>query len=98
MNKIKDKTYNSINEKKEKNQIGKYQDKVDWKFFLGKKTEKIGSAAKSKNSTIVTNNLIPKKRTNNSSFFLLGFIIFIGVLFLFMIVTLLFGRTKVQII
>jgi len=98
MNKVKDKTYNSILEKKEKNQIGKYQDKVDWKFFLTKKTEKVGSAPKPKNSTIVTNNPISKKKNNKGSMFLLGFIIFIGVLFLFMLVTLLFGKSKVQVI
>lgn len=94
MNKFKERSYTAPLDK-QRNQIGKYKEKLDYKFFLNKSNNK-ANVPQSGTNTIVTNNPLTKKKLTGGSLVLLSFIAIIGILFLFMIISLLFFRTKVQ--
>jgi len=94
MNKFKDRSYTAPIEK-DRNQMGKYKEKLDYKFFISKKNNK-ANIPKSGTNTIVSNNPITRKKNSLGSIVLLTILIIIGILFIFMIITLMMSKTKIQ--
>lgn len=90
MNKFKERSYTAPIEK-DRNQLGKYKEKLDYKFFISKKNNK-ANIPKSGVSGIVSNNSVSKKKLSTGSVILLSIIIVIGILFLFMILSLLLSN------
>ncbi len=91
MNKFKEKSYTAPIEK-DRTQQGKYKEKLDYKFFISKKNNKI-NIPKSGSNTIISTNPVFKKKTLGS-IILISIISVIGILFFFMIISLLFIKKK----
>lgn len=94
MNKFKERSYTAPIEK-DRNQIGKYKEKLDYKFFISKKNNKV-NIPKSGVNNIVSSNAINRKKNSIGSFILLSIIGVIGILFFFMVISLFLTKPKIQ--
>lgn len=94
MNKFKERSYTAPIEK-DRNQIGKYKEKLDYKFFISKKNNK-SNIPKSGLSNIVSSNSTSRKKKSIGGIILLSIIVIIGVLFFFMVISLFLTKQKTQ--